>query len=50
METMAAHVRAADFPETKSQWHSLGLEAGFNEVREVFVAPDDLHWMYCFRA
>jgi ubiquinone/menaquinone biosynthesis C-methylase UbiE len=46
---MAAHVRAADFPETNSRWHSLGREAGFSEVREVFVAPDDLHRMYCFR-
>jgi SAM-dependent methyltransferase len=42
-DAMIAHVRVADFPETTSRWHSLGTEAGFSEVREVFVAPDDLH-------
>jgi len=47
-DTMAAHVRAADFPETNSRWHSLGHEAGFGEVRELFVAPTDLFRMYCF--
>jgi hypothetical protein len=26
-----------------------GREAGFSEVREVFVAPDDLYRMYLFR-
>jgi SAM-dependent methyltransferase len=46
--TMTAHVRAADFPETTSQWHSLGREAGFGKVGEVFVAPTDLFRMYCF--
>jgi ubiquinone/menaquinone biosynthesis C-methylase UbiE len=49
-EAMITHVRAADFPETTSRWNSLGREAGFSQVREVFVAPDDLHRMYCFRA
>jgi SAM-dependent methyltransferase len=47
---LMAHVSAADFPETCSRWRSLGHEAGFGEVRELFVAPDDLHRMYCFRA
>jgi ubiquinone/menaquinone biosynthesis C-methylase UbiE len=47
---LIVHVRAADFPETNSRWHSLGHEAGFAEVREMFAAPDDLHRMYCFRA
>jgi SAM-dependent methyltransferase len=49
-EEMRAHVRAYDFPETNSRWHSLGHEAGFNQVRELFVAPTDLFRMYCFQA
>jgi hypothetical protein len=48
-DAVITHVRAADFPETSSRWHELGHEAGFSEVREVFVAPDDLHRMYCLR-
>ena len=49
-EEMRDHVRAYDFPETTSRWHSLGHEAGFNHVRELFVAPTDLFRMYCFQA
>jgi len=49
-DMMTAHVRAADFPEMTSRWHSLGHEAGFGEVREVFVAPTDLFRIYCFKA
>jgi SAM-dependent methyltransferase len=45
-----AHVHAADFPETTTQWHALGRAAGFNSVREVFVSPTDLLRMYCFSA
>jgi len=45
-----AYVCASDFADTNSRWHSLGHEAGFGEVREMFVAPDDLHRMYCFIA
>jgi ubiquinone/menaquinone biosynthesis C-methylase UbiE len=49
-EGMRAHVRAYDFPETNSGWHTLGHEAGFNQVRELFVAPTDLFRTYCFQA
>jgi SAM-dependent methyltransferase len=45
-----AHVHANDFPETNSQWHALGGEAGFGQVRELFVAPTNLFRVYCFRA
>ena len=48
-EAMRAHVRDNDFPETTSRWHSLGREAGFGGVRELFVAPTDLFRMYCFQ-
>ena len=45
---MAAHVHAADFPETDASWHRLGREAGFAGVKEVYAAPTDLFRMYCF--
>jgi SAM-dependent methyltransferase len=49
-DSITAHVHTYDFPETTSQWHSLGREAGFGRVRELFVAPTDLFRMYCFQA
>jgi SAM-dependent methyltransferase len=49
-DAVMTHVRAADFLETSSRWHALGREAGFSEVQEVFIAPDDLHRMYCLTA
>jgi hypothetical protein len=45
-----AHVDANDFPETTSRWHAMGREAGFGQVRELFVAPTNLFRVYCFRA
>jgi SAM-dependent methyltransferase len=47
-DAMAAHVRAADFPETVANWHALGRDSGFASVREIFAAPSDLFRMYCF--
>jgi SAM-dependent methyltransferase len=47
-ETMSAHVHAADFPETASQWHELGRTAGFATTRELFVAPSNMFRMYLF--
>ena len=49
-DAVAAHVHTADFPETTSRWHSLGREAGFSQVRQLFVAPSNLFRMYCFQA
>ena len=45
---MAAHVRAADFPETDAAWRVLGRDAGFTGVRELYTAPTDLFRLYCF--
>lgn len=42
------HVSTADYPETVSGWHALGQEAGFDRVRELFVAPSDLFRLYSF--
>ena len=47
-EVMAAHVHAADFPETATQWHELGRASGFGTTRELFVSPSDLFRMYRF--
>jgi SAM-dependent methyltransferase len=44
------HVHAADFPETVSGWSALAAEAGFDEVREVFVSPSNLLRLYAMRA
>ena len=49
-DMISAHVHTNDFPETTARWHSLGREAGFARVRELFVAPTDLFRMYCFQA
>jgi SAM-dependent methyltransferase len=49
-DAITAHVHANDFPETTTQWHSLGREAGFGRVRELFVSPTDLFRMFCFQA
>jgi SAM-dependent methyltransferase len=49
-DAVATHVHTADFPETTSRWHSLGCEAGFTQVRQLFVAPSNLLRMYCFQA
>lgn len=46
--SLRAHVHAADFPETPSGWHTLGAEAGFSQVREVYAMPADLFRMYVF--
>jgi len=47
---MAAHVHAADFPETDAGWRDLGRNGGFGAVREIFAAPSDLFRLYCFTA
>ena len=49
-EAGRAHVHANDFPETTSRWHALGHEAGFGQVRELFISPTNLFRVYCFRA
>jgi hypothetical protein len=49
-KALVDHMRADDYPETAARWRSLGREAGFSKVEEVFVAPRDLSRMYCYRA
>jgi hypothetical protein len=45
---IAAHIRAADLPETGSGWMNLAREAGFASAAEVFVDPPDLLRLYRF--
>jgi SAM-dependent methyltransferase len=47
--TMTTHVHGHDLPETDSGWHELGYDAGFREVRSLFIAPTDLFRVYLFR-
>jgi SAM-dependent methyltransferase len=42
------HISRADYPETPSTWAMLGRGAGFDRVRELFVAPSDLIRLYSF--
>jgi SAM-dependent methyltransferase len=48
-DAMAAHVHAADHPETDARWRALGLDAGFSSVRELYAAPTDMFRLYCFQ-
>ena len=48
-ETLNAHVHSADYPETCSDWRRLGEAVGFLEVRELFVAPNNLFRMFSFQ-
>ena len=49
-DTMTAHTRANDFPETNLTWLKLGYEAGFGRVRCLYISPTDLFRLYCFEA
>ncbi len=49
-EAVTRHVHDHDFPETDSDWHSLGAAAGFLAVDELFLSPSRLFRLYAFRA
>jgi SAM-dependent methyltransferase len=40
------HVRTCDLPETVSDWHRLGREAGFARTDELYRSPDDLFRLF----
>jgi hypothetical protein len=44
------HVRTCDLPETASDWVSLGREAGFARIAELYRSPSDLFRMFSYRA
>jgi Methyltransferase domain len=43
------HVRTCDLPETFSAWVTLGREAGFQRVNQLFSSPDDLFQLFSYR-
>ena len=47
-EVVWGHISRADYPETPSTWARLGHDAGFEQTRELFVAPSDLIRLYSF--
>lgn len=49
-QAITSHVHDEDFPESDSGWRTLGREAGFGQVDQLFAAPTDLLRMYRFRA
>jgi ubiquinone/menaquinone biosynthesis C-methylase UbiE len=49
-DTVRDHVRANDYPETRSAWIRLGHRAGFSQVDEVTVSPTGLFRMFAMRA
>lgn len=49
-KSVADHVHAADFPEMAADWHTLGRDAGFGRVRELFRSPTELFGLYAFQA
>lgn len=49
-QAVREHVRASDFPETRSAWIELGHLAGFSQVDEVMVSPTGLFRMFAMKA
>jgi SAM-dependent methyltransferase len=43
------HVRGCDLPETVSDWSTLGREAGFTKIAELYRSPDDLFRLFSYR-
>jgi SAM-dependent methyltransferase len=43
------HVQTCDLPETVSDWESLGRDAGFSEVRELYKSPTDLFRLFHYK-
>lgn len=45
---MESHMLAADLPETAEAWKSMGLQAGFGHVAEVFTMPNRMGRLFKF--
>lgn len=43
------HVRTCDLPETVSEWFTLGRDAGFRRMAELYRSPDNLFRMFSYR-
>jgi hypothetical protein len=49
-EQIHDHVVTCDFPETPAVWCRLGRDAGFGDVREMFVDPTDFYRLFRYVA
>ena len=49
-ETVVAHCRASDYPETADWWLSLRQAGGFSDARDLLEAPPGLGRVYAFTA
>lgn len=49
-ETVVAHCRASDYPETADWWLSLRQVGGFSDARDLLEAPPGLGRVYAFTA
>jgi SAM-dependent methyltransferase len=48
-DAMLSHVRASDYAETADTWQRLGIEAGFQNAAELYIAPTQLARVYRYR-
>ena len=49
-EEAMRHVRTCDLPETVTEWGTLGHDAGFTRIAELYKAPSDLFRLFSYRA
>jgi ubiquinone/menaquinone biosynthesis C-methylase UbiE len=49
-EEAMRHVRTCDLPETVTKWGTLGHDAGFTRIAELYKAPSDLFRLFSYRA
>jgi len=40
------HVTTCDFPETDATWCALGRDAGFSQVRQIYLDPTGFYGLY----
>jgi SAM-dependent methyltransferase len=49
VDAAVEHMRTSDLPETRGDWLTMGLEAGFSEAEELLRDPPELIRMFVFR-
>jgi hypothetical protein len=45
-EQIYRHVSTCDLPETAETWMAIGREAGFGEVRQIYLDPTGFYGLY----
>jgi ubiquinone/menaquinone biosynthesis C-methylase UbiE len=46
---VTSHVHSSDFPESESNWQTLGSEAGFTRMSKLYESSSGLFGLYCFQ-